>query len=256
MPIRSPILLLVPAFLVATGCRRGSAPPAPVDTPQSSELKLLERQVDALKGAVSDARQGTLFPVDEIAVGVSEEVVRAAVSQALPIEKTVASRFRARIDRAIVSFRSMQGSVRLEGRIWALDEPGTFADLVLLGGIQDLEIEKETGVLKAEIVLDGWEPIRVATMGAEAEWIKELVRLLGARGLAALRELAPPVRIPVGIERGIDLPGVSGGAVTIPSGHLPLEARVSKVLPLSGRLWALINVRTTGWQRSGDGGVR
>jgi hypothetical protein len=216
----------------------------------------MERQVAALKDAIRDARQGTLFPPDAVAIGVSEEIVQVTLSEALPIDQTVAGRFRARIDRVVVSFRSMQGSVRLEGRVWALAEPGTFADLVLLGGIQDLEIDKEIGVLRAEIVLDGWEPIRAAAMGAEAEWIKDLARLLGARGLAALRDLAPPVRIPVGIEQAIDLPGFSGGGVAIPSGRLPLEARVSKVLPLSGRLWALINVTTSGWQRTGEGAGR
>jgi len=54
----------------------------------------------------------------------------------------------------------------------------------------------------------------------------------------------------VAIERGIDLPGVSGGVVSIPAGHLPLEAEVARVLPLSGRLWAMIDVSTTGWRNS------
>ena len=47
------------------------------------------------------------------------------------------------------------------------------------------------------------------------DWIKDLVRLLGDRGLASLRDLVPAIRIPVGIEKGLDLPGTSGGAVTM-----------------------------------------
>jgi hypothetical protein len=144
----------------------------------------------------------------------------------------------------------MQGSVRLEGRVWALSDPGTWADLALLGGIHDVEVDESSGILTASIVLDGYDVQRASAVGAEMDWIKDLVRLLGDRGLASLRDLVPAIRIPVGIEKGIDLPGVSGGAVTIPAGRLPLEARVSRVLPLSGRLWAMIHVTTTGWVRA------
>ena len=65
--------------------------------------------------------------------------------QALPLQKTIAQRFEARIDKATVTFQSMQGSVNLEGRVWAQADPQTFADLILMGGIQDVEIEKSTG---------------------------------------------------------------------------------------------------------------
>ena len=145
----------------------------------------------------------------------------------------------------------MQGSVRLEGRVWAVKDPGTWADLILLGGIHDVEVEQTTGMLTAEIVLDGWDVQRAAAAGAEMDWIKDLVHLLGDRGLANLRDLVPAVRIPVRIEKGIDLPGISGGPVTIPAGHLPIDAQVSRVLPLSGRLWATIHVVASGWERAG-----
>ena len=214
----------------------------------ASEMKLLERQVSSLRAAIADAKKGELFAAGDVAVSVSDEAVEKAVSQALPIERPVSAEFRARIDRALVSFRSMQGSVRLEGRVWAVKDPGTWADLILLGGIHEVEVDR-SGSLSAEIVLDGWDVKRVAAGGAEMDWMKGLVRLLGERGIASLRDLAPAVHIPVGIEKGIDLPGVSGGAVTIPAGRLPLDARVSRVLPLSGRLWAMIHVRTSGWER-------
>ncbi len=251
--MRPPILLrTVLALLIAlpfAGC--GQPDVVPKDSPLASELKLLERQVASLKQAIRDAKRGELFPSRAIAIGASEEVVQAVVSQALPIEAPVSADFVARIDRAIVSFRSMQGSVRLEGRVWSNDDPATYADLVLLGGIHEVDIDRDTGVLRAQIALDGWDVQRAAAVGVEFEWTKDLVRLLGDRGLVALRALVPDVRIPVGIERGIDLPGVSGGAVTIPSGRLPLDAAVARVLPLSGRLWAMVEVTSTGWQRPG-----
>jgi hypothetical protein len=247
--MRSPILPLIATALLIAACGREVERVQP-DSALASELKLLERQVTSLKAAIADARRGELFPQGDIAIGVSEEVVRSAVSQALPIEKPVGTEFMARIDRALVSFRSMQGSVKLEGRVWAVADPGTYADLVLLGGIVDVAIDKDTGVLRAEILLDGWDVKRAAAIGTEAEWIKSLVLVLGDRGLGALRDLVPDVRIPVGIERGIELPGISGGSVTIPSGRLPMDATVSRVLPLSGRLWAMVRVTSTGWERT------
>jgi hypothetical protein len=253
--MRPSILLRIALTLLAApslpGCRQPAV--APEDPALVSELKLLERQVAGLKEAIRDAKKGELFSQNAIAIGVSEAVVQAGVAQALPIQAAVSPEFSARIDRVSVSFRSMQGSVTLAGRVWAIADPGTYADLVLLGGIHQVDIDRETGVLRAQIALDGFEVKRAAAAGMEFEWTKSLVRMLGDRGLGALRELVPDVRIPVGIERGIELPGVSGGAITIPSGRLPLEAAVARVLPLSGRLWAMIEVKTTGWERPGSG---
>ncbi len=248
--MRPHILLRIVVVFSIAGCRARDPAMAP-DSPLASELKLLERQVASLRTAVADAKRGDLFRADALAVGVSEDVVQSALSHGLPIEKAVGTEFKARIERAVVSFRSMQGSVKLEGRVWALANPGTFADLELLGGIQEVAIDQDTGMLTAQIVLDGWDVKRAAAIGAESEWIRELVLMLGQRGLSALRELVPDVRIPVQIERGIDLPGVNGGVVTIPSGRLPLDVSVSRVLPLSGRLWAMVNVTSTGWLPTG-----
>ena len=247
--MRRNILLLLALSLSIAACAKEKERVAP-DSPLASERKLLERQVASLREAVADAKVGKLFSEKAIAVGVSEEVVQSILSQALPVEKPVGTQFRARIERAFVSFRSMQGSVRLEGRVWAIADQNTFADLEVLGGIHEVEIDRDTGVLRAEIVLDGWDVRRAAAAGAEGEWIKDLVRLLGDRGLAALRDLVPGVRIPVGIEQGIDLPGVSGGPVVIPAGRLPLDAKVARILPLSGRLWAMVDVSTSGWEQA------
>ena len=246
--MRRPILLFFVATLSISACGRKPDVVAP-DSPLASELKLLERQVASLTAAIADAKVGSLFPAGDIAVGVKEEVVQAAILQALPIEAPVARDFRARIERAVVSFRSMQGSVRLEGRVWALADPGTYADLILFGGIHRVEVDRKSGVLKAEIVLDGWDVKRASAIGEESAWVKSLVLFLGDQGLSALRDLAPAVRIPVGIEQGIDLPAVQGPPLTIPAGHLPFDAEVSRVLPLSGRLWVMIHVKTSGWER-------
>ena len=247
--MRSAILPLFLVGLAIAGCGRKAEVVEP-DSPLASERKLLDRQVSSLRSAIVDAKRGELFAPGDLAVSVSEEAVQKAVSQAFPIEQPVGGEFRARIDRALVSFRSMQGSVRLEGRVWALSDPGTWADLALLGGIHEVEVDESSGMLTARIVLDGYDVQRASAAGAEMDWLKDLVRLLGDRGLASLRDLVPAIRIPVGIEQGIDLPGISGGAVTIPAGRLPLEARVSRVLPLSGRLWAMIHVTTSGWVRA------
>lgn len=248
--MRASILLRIVCVLGVVACARpGSEAPAP-DPLLVSQEKLLERQITSLRTAVTDAKAGLLFPPDDIAIGISESVVQATVAQALPAEKPIGSEFRARIDRAVVSFRSMQGSIRLEGRVWAVADPGTYADLFLVGGVEKVRVDQPTGTLEAEIVLDGWDVQRAAAAGAELEWVKDLVRLMGDRGLDELRELVPLIRIPVGVEQGIDLPGVSGGPVTVPAGRLPLDASVTRVIPLSGRLWVMIRVRTGGWRKA------
>ena len=249
--MRASILLCLGlgAMPFLAGCREREETVGP-DSPLASELKLLERQVTALEEAVTDAKKGELFPSGDIAIGLSETAVQSAVSQALPIERRIGSDFQARIERVTVSFRSMQGVVTLEGRVWAIVEPNTYADLVLLGGIGDVDIDRATGVLSARIELDGWDVRRAAAVGAEVEWMKTLVQTLGADGVAQLRELVPDLKIPVGIEKAIDLPGADGHPVAIPAGRVPLDARVSRVLPLSGRLWAMVRVDTTGWEPS------
>jgi len=253
--MRPPILLRIVFALsivpLITGCRKRDEVVQP-DSPLASELKLLERQVASLKEAVQEAGRGELFSPGAIAIGASEEVVQAVVGQALPIERPISPDFAARIDRAIVSFRSMQGSVKLEGRVWAIADPATYADLILLGGIHEVDIDRDTGVLQARIALDGFDVQRAAAAGMEFEWTKDLVRMLGDQGLVALRALVPEVRIPVGIERGIDMAGAEGGVLSIPPGHLPLEAAVQRVIPLSGRLWAMIEVKSAGWRKSTD----
>lgn len=248
--MRASILLRIACGLGVVACARPGSE-APVRDPLLvSQEKLLERQVGSLRTAIADAKAGVLFPPDDIAVGVSESVVQTTIAQALPIEKAVGAEFRARIDRVVVSFRSMQGSIRLEGRVWAVADPGTYADLFLVGGIEKVRVDQATGTLEASIVLDGWDVQRAAAVGAEMGWIKDLVQLMGDRGLEELRELVPPVRIPVGVEQGIDLPGISGGPATVPAGHLPLDASVTRVLPLSGRLWVMIGVRSGGWRKA------
>lgn len=248
--MRASILLRIACVLGVGACARpGSEAPAP-DPLLVSQERLLERQVDALRTAIADAKAGLLFPPDDIAVGVSESVVQATIAQALPIEKAVGAEFRARVDRVVVSFRSMQGSVRLEGRVWAVADPGTYADLFLLGGLEQARVDRSTGTLEGSIVLDGWDVQRAVAAGAEMDWIRDLVHLVGDRGLEELRELVPQVRIPVGVEQGIDLPGLAGGPVTVPAGRLPLDASVTRVLPLSGRLWVMIGVRSGGWRKA------
>ena len=239
-------LLVLGVCLPAIACGRGGRD-ALRDSPRASEMQLLERQVVSLRKALSDSKGGKLFPPDQLAVGVSEQVVQALILQALPIESPVGSQFHARIDRATVSLHGMQGAVKLEGRIWAVIDPSTFANLTLMGGIDGVEIERATGQLRAKIVIDGFDVTRAAAIGAEGEVVTEAARMLGRQGLGALRNLVPPLRIPVGIQQDLDISGISDGPIRFPAGRLSLEATVSRVLALSGRLWVMIDVATPGW---------
>lgn len=218
-----------------------------------AEKKRLERQVAALERAIVDSKKGALFSPDYLAVGASEDVAKQLIARALPIEKDVTKDFHAKIDQAQVSFRSFEASVVLQGRISRKGDPSTFADLKLIGGIPTIEIEENGKTLRADIVLDSFDVTRAAAMGAEHDLVTLAARELGARGLDALRELVPPLRFPITLEQAIDVPGVSEGPATIRGGRLPLSAKVARVLPVSGRLWAMVAVDTAGWTEIGGG---
>jgi hypothetical protein len=251
--------VLAATVLLAPACNR-SRPNATASASlaeRAVETQQLERQVEALKRALVDAQKGALFSPDHLAIGASEEVAQALIARALPIEKEIAGRFQSRIERATVSFRSLQASVVLEGRVSHKEDGETFADLKLFGGIPTIEVDPGGRTLRADIVLDSFQVTRAAAAGAEHALVTMVARELGERGLDALRALVPPLRLPVALEQAISMPGVTEGPVAIQGGELPLRASVARVLPISGRLWAMVDVKDDGWRTAGpSGGAR
>jgi hypothetical protein len=240
-PAARALAFLVLLALLAWGCgddlaaRRARA-----------EGGLLKRQVSGLRELVHAAETKTLVSPDWVAIGIEESAFREVLSAGLPQETTVAGRAKVRIDRAEVSFQGSTASVNLFGRVSDTRDPDLLADISLQGGLDDIEISPE-GRLSARVAIDSFEVARAEAGGAESPLLKVLVDALSAERMERLRDLVPPVEIPVALDQAIAINGLGEGPVQVNPGTLPVQARVARVLALSGRLWVMLDVSVGPW---------
>ena len=127
-----------------------------------------------------------------------------------------------------------------------MEDPGRLADISLQGGLEDIEISPE-GKLSARVAIDSFEVARTESGGAETPMVKALVDVLSAERMERLRNLVPPVEIPVALDQQIAINGFGEGPVQVNPGTLPVQARVARVLALSGRLWVMLEVSVGQW---------
>lgn len=240
--------LLLAVATLALACRR-------YDTESAlarAEKNVLERQIAGLRDVVALAEKGPLLPKDAIAVAVDEALVRDLIAVSLPLEQIVAERYKVRIERAEVSFVSQESVVRLHGRVSSLTAPETFVDLMLLGGIDTLEVDAQSGRLRGAVVLDHFEVRRASAAGAESRTVAALVEELGRERLEAFKTLVPRIEIPVRLDQRLVLKGPGDGPVSVRAGELPLHVAVARVLPVAGRLWVLLDVSIGAWKPVAD----
>jgi hypothetical protein len=211
-----------------------------------AEGGLLKRQVTGLRELVQAAETKTLVSPDWVAIGLEESAFRAVLSAGLPQETTVGGRAKVRIDRADVSFQGSTASVNLFGRVSDTQDPDLLADISLQGGLDEIEISPE-GTLSARVAVDSFEVARTAAAGAETPMVKVLVDMLSAERMERLRDLLPPVEIPVKLDQAIAINGFGEGPVQVNPGVLPVHARVARVVALSGRLWVMLEVSVGPW---------
>jgi hypothetical protein len=231
---------------LAGGCRRDEARAARV----RAEKALLERQIEGLRELIAAAETRTLLKAEQLLVGTDEATVQGLIAATLPQERVIANRFRVRLERAEARFRSSQGVVVLKGRASPLQSAGTFVDLTLEGGLDDVTIDQGSGTLVAKIGVYHFEVERAAAAGAEGPAIRALAEALGRERLDELSELVPPVEIPIRLEQSIAFDGLEEGPVSAGAGTLPVRASVARVLALAGRLWVVLDVGAGPW-RSG-----
>lgn len=242
LPSATPLVLL--SLSLALGaCRQHDTGSARL----RAEQAVLERQVQGLEELVALAEQGALFPKDAFAIGVDEALVRDLLAAGLPQEQLVAERYRVRVERASVRFESNQSLITLDGRVSSLNTPGTYADLQLRAGLGRLAIEPLRGRLQAQVVLDHFEVRRAAAAGAESRVVSALIEELGRERLDAFEGLVPLLEIPVRLDQSLVLKGTSEGPVAVSAGELPVRVAVSRVIPLSGRLWVLLDISAGPW---------
>ncbi len=74
--------------------------------------------------------------------------------------------------------------------------------------------------------------------------------------LPAIERAIPAIEIPVGIEESVGTDHERMGPVTVKPGRLPLRITVARVVPVSGRLWILLDAAVGPWQRGAQAAVR
>jgi hypothetical protein len=238
-----PWLLAVAPVL---GCDAGDAPRAIV-SPEH-----LRRQVEDLRGLIQAAEQGELLPRDRLLVAVDEQTVRDLSKLGLPREQDVfgsRGRLRVRIDAVDVEFRDGHGLVRLDGRVYRTSEPPdeAFAEMAVLGRVDRVEVDDESGSLRGQVTLIGLEVKRVGLSG-EGALRRQLLETLAGLNPQVLSLLSESLVLPVRLEREVRIRRTGdGGAVRIQPARFPLSARVTDLLAFDRRLWVVLDVSAGEW---------
>lgn len=233
---------LLAAILLAA-CRGAD----PHEATIRGEKMLVQKQIDGLHKLIAVLQGGTLTRPDQLVVGADEATVESLIGATLPQERLVAKRFRIRLERAKVQFRGNQGLVTLAGRASPEGAPATFVDVVLKGALNDLTVQRDSGVLTGQVAIYTLEVQRAAAIGAENRAVRELAKALGQARIEAFSELGPTVVIPIRLHEDIALHGLDEEPVSAVPGKLHVQLTVAQVLAVSGRLWVMLDVVAGPW---------
>jgi hypothetical protein len=149
-----------------------------------------------------------------------------------------------RVTRAEVHFEDGFGLVRLDADAAFSDRPAAegHALLTLYGGLDVVELDPDSGVLRGGVRVIALDARRVDVFGRRSRVAEDLVEQLGREQLDAFSALASRIEIPVQLERSVNLPAVGPGEVAIEAAAIPLRAAVTDVKAFSGKLWVSVDV--------------
>src|SRR5262245_64931940 len=82
----------------------------------SAEEAVLQRQAQGLEALIRAAEKGPLIPFNQILVIVDQSLVQDLLTAAAPYERTIADKYRIRVENAGVMFEDGFALVRLDGR--------------------------------------------------------------------------------------------------------------------------------------------
>jgi hypothetical protein len=240
MPLhRTAILGMATAACWVAACRHELPPPA-------AGPAVLARQRAGLESLLEEARSGPLVPFDRVLVVVDQALVQDLLASAIPYERVI-SRYRIRVTAATVRFEDGFALVRLDGRASLASSPeaAAFAEVSVFGGLDVLDLDPDSGLLRGEVRAIAVDARRVSVMGVGApKDAEELIEQLGKERLDAFGVLASRLQIPVRLERAVTLPAVGpDGGVRIAAASIPLQVAVKQVRALRGKLWVSIDAQ-------------
>lgn len=225
---------LVCGALAGAACGR-DVPRVPV------EETILQRQIDGLASLVAAAESGPLVPFDQVLVVVRQGLVQDLLTASLPFERLVDGRYRIRVEEAAVRFENGFALVRLDGQATfaqGMDQAAS-AHISLYGGLDVVELDATSGVLRGRVEILALDARRVDVLGLGAP-VTRLVEELSRERLDAFAPVLSDLEIPVRMETELTIPALKEKGVTIEEARIPLQAGVQDVKAFHQRLWVSI----------------
>jgi hypothetical protein len=232
-----PVVLLALLSLLPLACHRNR--PRPV----SAEEAVLARQTQGLEALIRAAEKGPLIPFEQILVIVDQALVQDLLSAATPYERTIADKYRLRVESAGVMFEDDFALVRLQGRAamagHAFREDAS-AEVSVYGGLDIVELDPVSGILRGRVKIMAVEARRAAVLGVAAP-VERLIEDLGREKLEAFGALVSNLEIPVRLDRRVELPAVGPvGGVRIGSISIPMHVSLTDVKAYGGKLFITV----------------
>jgi len=235
------------AATLALGCQQREAPEIAL---KRATAEFRRGQIGSLQKLIAQAEKGDLVTTDQIAIGISEDLVKTFLNASLPREIVVAKRLRVRVESAEAIFRGGKAALMLQARASSVDAPGAFAAIEMAGSLEHFSLDD--GQLRARVALSHFT-VKESSIGDLAEnALDNLVRA----NLETIQEAIPPVEIPVQLEQSIKIGGLTEGAVVANPGVLPLDISVSQVIPVNQRLWVLLKAKAGPWKTASAEAVK
>jgi hypothetical protein len=231
---RAAALAAVPLGLAA--CRLPRAQP-------TVEEILLEQKRIGLEQLIEAGKSGRLLPFDQVLVVVDQKLVQRLIEATVPFEQVIENRYRIRVESATVTFEDGFGLVQLGGRASLDQDPQTRADIDLYGGLDIVELDPKTGVLRGSIKVLAVDTQRVDVGGFPAP-VRRMVDDLSRERLSAFEPLLSKIEIPVRLESELEIPAVNEPNVRIKKCALPMAAQVVDVKAFRNKLWVCASART------------
>jgi hypothetical protein len=231
------------AAILALGCQRREPPEVTLARTTAMSRR---SQIASLETLIAQAEKGDLVTSDQIAIGISEDVVKTLLNASLPQEVVVAGRLRVRIESALPFFRGNKAGLLFRAQASSVNVPGASATVELGGSLEEFRLEN--GKLLTRVSLAHFAVLESSLGDIASNALDGILRA----NTATIQDAIPPLEIPVQIEQSIRIGGLTEGPVVAKPGALPLHIAVSHVIPLNQRLWVLLQAKAGPWQTAAE----
>src|SRR4029453_8691006 len=128
------------------------------------------------------------------------------ITSMTPFERGVGTLYQVRIDGASAEFEDGLALTPLDGRAMLRDSE-TYVDLSVFGGVDILDLDADTGLLRARMTVFAVDVPEVRLAGQDAFALR-LAQALSRERVEAFADILPSVPIPVRLQHDVTLPAV------------------------------------------------